>query len=319
MSTAAYIWPIALVVASNVVYQICAKSIPGDLNPFASLTVTYLVGAAASAEERATPVIRDINGISVAFLAYTESLNDNEKNADASALEYGVNLISKSNAKKDIEDARAAGADVVVCYCSWGEMFNANPTDTEKKIAQALANWGADVIIGYNPHVVQPAVKAAKPMEAAVKNIVFISIFSFHDAPDAHGKTHDVLSRRNGGKRGRIVSVQDGLFPRPHSGLHLHSVRVEEPELILDRQVVPTGIADKDLCLGESRCLAPHHAFLDNDVLRKGPVVHSDHAHAAFTDGNLQSAGGQGLAPCREQGGCRRHKYSYFHFPFSFI
>ncbi len=49
MSTAAYIWPIALVVASNVVYQICAKSIPGDLNPFASLTVTYLVGAAASA------------------------------------------------------------------------------------------------------------------------------------------------------------------------------------------------------------------------------------------------------------------------------
>lgn len=44
-----YIWPIMLVVASNVVYQICAKSVPGDVNPFASLTVTYLVGAAASA------------------------------------------------------------------------------------------------------------------------------------------------------------------------------------------------------------------------------------------------------------------------------
>ena len=41
----AYIWPIALVVFSNIVYQICAKSVPGDVSPFASLTVTYLVGA----------------------------------------------------------------------------------------------------------------------------------------------------------------------------------------------------------------------------------------------------------------------------------
>ncbi len=38
-----FIWPIALVVLSNVVYQICAKSVPKDINPFASLTVTYLV------------------------------------------------------------------------------------------------------------------------------------------------------------------------------------------------------------------------------------------------------------------------------------
>ena len=44
-----YVWPIALVLLSNVVYQICAKSVPAKMNPFASLTVTYLVGALASA------------------------------------------------------------------------------------------------------------------------------------------------------------------------------------------------------------------------------------------------------------------------------
>ena len=43
-----YVWPIVLVVLSNVIYQICAKSVPGDMNPLASLTVTYLVGAATS-------------------------------------------------------------------------------------------------------------------------------------------------------------------------------------------------------------------------------------------------------------------------------
>ena len=45
----AYLWPIALVVLSNVVYQICANSVPEGMDPFASLTVTYLVGAVVSA------------------------------------------------------------------------------------------------------------------------------------------------------------------------------------------------------------------------------------------------------------------------------
>ncbi len=44
-----YVWPIALVVLANVVYQICAKSVPEGMDPLASLTVTYLVSAAVSA------------------------------------------------------------------------------------------------------------------------------------------------------------------------------------------------------------------------------------------------------------------------------
>lgn len=43
-----YVWPLALVVFSNVFYQICAKAVPEGMNPLASLTVTYLVGAVAS-------------------------------------------------------------------------------------------------------------------------------------------------------------------------------------------------------------------------------------------------------------------------------
>ncbi len=45
----AYVWPIVLVVVSNILYQICAKSVPAQVSPFAALTVTYLVGAAVSA------------------------------------------------------------------------------------------------------------------------------------------------------------------------------------------------------------------------------------------------------------------------------
>ncbi|MBQ7503671.1 hypothetical protein IJT93_13340 [bacterium] len=45
----AFIWPIVLVVLANVLYQICTKSVPAEINPFASLIFTYLTSAAATA------------------------------------------------------------------------------------------------------------------------------------------------------------------------------------------------------------------------------------------------------------------------------
>ena len=148
------------------------------------------IGAAASAEERATPFIKTIGGINVAFLSYTDSLNGNEKHEDSAAVEYGVNLITKkTNAKQDIELARAAGADVVVCYVSWGEMLNYTPTDSERQLAQALCNYGADVIIGYNPHVIQPA--------------------GWLESTDSSGNVHRTLCL---GATGNLLSDQYGKY-----------------------------------------------------------------------------------------------------------
>jgi len=39
------LWPILIVILSNTVYNICMKSMPSDVNPFAALMVTY-IGAA---------------------------------------------------------------------------------------------------------------------------------------------------------------------------------------------------------------------------------------------------------------------------------
>ncbi len=39
-----YIWPLLLIVLSNVIYNITTKSTPGNASPFLSLTITYLMG-----------------------------------------------------------------------------------------------------------------------------------------------------------------------------------------------------------------------------------------------------------------------------------
>ena len=43
-----YIWPVFLILGSNIAYNLMTKSTPAQVNPFASLTVTYLVAAAFS-------------------------------------------------------------------------------------------------------------------------------------------------------------------------------------------------------------------------------------------------------------------------------
>lgn len=115
------------------------------------------VGGATSADEKKQPVIKNINGINVAFLAYTDTLNGKEKKLTSNAVKYGVNLVTKSNPTNDIKAAREAGADVIVCYMSWGKMLKRDITDDQKKIAKVLIKAGVDVIIGYGPHVVQQA------------------------------------------------------------------------------------------------------------------------------------------------------------------
>lgn len=43
------IWPVAIIVLSNILYQICAKGIPSQMNTYASMTVTYAVATIFSA------------------------------------------------------------------------------------------------------------------------------------------------------------------------------------------------------------------------------------------------------------------------------
>ena len=43
-----YIWPVLLILGSNIAYNLMTKSTPAQVNPFASLTVTYLVAAVFS-------------------------------------------------------------------------------------------------------------------------------------------------------------------------------------------------------------------------------------------------------------------------------
>lgn len=44
-----FIWPAAIIIFSNILYQVCAKGIPEQMNTYASMTITYAVATLFSA------------------------------------------------------------------------------------------------------------------------------------------------------------------------------------------------------------------------------------------------------------------------------
>lgn len=93
-------------------------------------------------------------GRSIAFLSYTYGTNgiSTPESSDTRVIYTSETDIIE----KQVTRANKI-ADIVVVGCHWGTEDSHVITADQKKLAQDLADWGADLIIGTHPHVVQNA------------------------------------------------------------------------------------------------------------------------------------------------------------------
>ena len=80
--------------------------------------------------------------------------------------------------KKSIQDARAAGADIIISYFHWGEEYQRSPNEYQQYIAKEAASYGADIIFASHPHVLQGMEMITDP-ESGRKTPVFYSMGNF--------------------------------------------------------------------------------------------------------------------------------------------
>lgn len=113
--------------------------------------VTY--GAYRNEEDMNNIRTCEINGMTVAFLAYTDSMNGNEYSYYDSELQV-VYTTDEDKIKSQIE-AAAGMADAVIVSVNWGMEDQFEPVDSQKSLAQNMVDWGADVILGNSTHVPQ--------------------------------------------------------------------------------------------------------------------------------------------------------------------
>ncbi len=99
------------------------------------------------------PVIRDINGIRVGFLAFTMTVNIHEDEPELTPENMGK--YSREYFQRMYDLARGGGAEFVIVYMHWGNMNSKAVKDKQLLESQFMAMCGVDLIVGSHPHVIQ--------------------------------------------------------------------------------------------------------------------------------------------------------------------
>ncbi len=113
-----------------------------------------IIGAYDGEETRY--LIKDINGIKVGFMAYTYGCNGNEARLTSDEMYKHIALFDKPRMEKEIKELEEK-ADVTVIAMHWGHEYWKKPNEQQISLSNEMFEWGADVILGSHPHVIQPS------------------------------------------------------------------------------------------------------------------------------------------------------------------
>lgn len=124
------------------------------------------VGAYRTQEERDEDngiVVKEINGVSIAFLNFTYGTNG----IPVDGVEFGLNVyttdymtycskVDYDMLDADMAAARALGTDIIAVSVHWGGEYVTGATQYQTELADYFFAEGADLVIGGHPHVPEP-------------------------------------------------------------------------------------------------------------------------------------------------------------------
>lgn len=129
------------------------------------------LGTYKTKEEQEEILMKNVNGLNIAFLNYTYGTNGISIPSDK---EFCVNLINKDLIKKQIEQAKSSNVDIIIACMHWGTEYRTTANDEQKDLSDFLFKNGVDVIIGNHPHVLEPMEKRTVTLDDGTEKECFV-------------------------------------------------------------------------------------------------------------------------------------------------
>ena len=85
----------------------------------------------------------------------TYTTKDGIKIGIVSASQLSADETHANYIRDGIAELREEGADLVIACCHWGIEGDHYPNDYQQKLAHQVIDWGADLLVGTHPHVLQ--------------------------------------------------------------------------------------------------------------------------------------------------------------------
>ena len=138
----------------------------------------HQTGTFLTMEERELyyPLIVYKNDFKIAFLNYTYGTNSHR-----TVPPTFVNRIDTALIRKDMEEAKLLKPDAIIAIIHWGKEYKLIESKAQNKLSEQIFSWGADLIIGMHPHVVQPIreYEIPQPDGSIKKTLVTYSLGNF--------------------------------------------------------------------------------------------------------------------------------------------
>ncbi|MEW5992073.1 MAG: CapA family protein [Chloroflexota bacterium] len=132
-------------------------------------------GAGATLAAARTPALLEAGGVTVAILGYDTIAGGYFAGAERA----GSAPLTAATVTEDVAAARAAGADLVIVFPHWGVEYRATPSASQRRLAKAAIDAGADMVIGNHAHwAAGIEVYQGKPIWYALGNFVFDQTWS---------------------------------------------------------------------------------------------------------------------------------------------
>lgn len=128
-------------------------------------------GTYTSPENQKTPLIKNINGINIAFLSFTYGTN---AISVPQGKEYCINLISDEHIVNQINLAKDKDPDMICVFMHWGIEYSLEPTEEQERLANLLFENGVDIILGGHPHVLEKMEKRTITLTDGTKKDGFL-------------------------------------------------------------------------------------------------------------------------------------------------
>ena len=125
--------------------------------------------------DKAPLLIKEVNGIKVALLAYSYGFNGIEQSISQEDYNRYLSDLDEDKMKTEIERAEKE-ADITIIMPQMGVEYQIEPTEEQKKLYHKMIDWGADIIFGGHPHVVEPAETVEKDGD---KKLIIYSMGNF--------------------------------------------------------------------------------------------------------------------------------------------
>lgn len=127
------------------------------------------IGTYKSQKDRDNITIMEINNINFAFLAYTYGTNGININNS-----YSVNIIDDELIKSDIHKAKQKNVDFIIVSLHFGNEYQTKQNKKQIELVNKIINYGADIILGSHPHVIQPMEKRIIMQYDGTKRTTFV-------------------------------------------------------------------------------------------------------------------------------------------------